>query len=71
MKLSKIAFQHPNLFFKLIYLKAQLLILKIKVRILSFKVFMLRLDEPKALTEDRRRAMLVDKFFERIKNAHG
>lgn len=53
---------------KLFYFKLQRAILGLKIRALSFKCFIFGLDENKALAEDRRRAVLVDKFFEKAKH---
>ncbi len=39
-----------------------------KIAAAGFKCRILRLDEPKALLEDRRRSVLIDQFFEKIKH---
>lgn len=50
------------------YFKAQRRILGLKIAAATLKCRVLRLDEPKVLLEDRRRAMFVDQFFEKMKH---
>jgi hypothetical protein len=50
------------------YFKTQRRILGLKIAAATLKCRVLRLDEPKVLLEDRRRAVFVDKFFEKMKH---
>ncbi len=70
LKRQHLAFKHPYLFMKLCIFRLKRFILGLKIRVLSFKCRLLGLNESKMLTQDRRRAMLVDKFFEMVKQSH-
>lgn len=51
-------------------LRLQLLRLRLRIAAGSLKCRLLGLDEGKVLTEDRRRAVLVDKFFKMFNESH-
>lgn len=56
------------LHFNLLKARAKRCVLGFKIGALSLKCRILRLNEPDSLLEDRRRAMLVDKFLQKIKH---
>lgn len=61
-------YRYLRMRFVLGYFRAQRLILGFQIAATAFKCRILRLDEPDSLLEDRRRAVLVDNFFEKIKH---
>jgi hypothetical protein len=52
----------------LLYFRLLRLALGFKIHVFAFKCFVLGFDEPKSLVEDRRRAVLVDEFFDKVKH---
>ncbi len=53
---------------KLLKFRFHRIVLGLKIRTAAFKYFVLGLDEPQSLTNDRRTAVLVDKFFKNLKH---
>ncbi len=51
----------------LLYLKLRRLELGLQIAVAALKCRLLGLQEPKLLTENRRRAVFVDQFFKRFK----
>ncbi len=70
LKSRHLAFQHPKLFLKLGIFRLKRFALGLKIGVLSLKCSLLGLNESKVLLEDRRRAVLVDKFFKKIEQSH-
>jgi len=70
LKPGHLAFQHPKLFFNLGVFRLKRFALGIQISALALKCRLFGLHEGKLLTENRRRAMLVDKFFKMIEQSH-
>lgn len=70
LKGRHLAFQHPKLFLKLGVFRLKRFVLGFNIGVLTLKCRLLGLNESKVLSENRRRAVLVDKFFKMIKQSH-
>jgi hypothetical protein len=70
VKSADLVFKHPDLFMKLCILRSKFRALRLKVAVLTLKFRVLSLDEPQVLTNDRRRAVLVDQLFKRLEQSH-
>ena len=70
LKRQHLAFQHPDLFLLLGIFRVKRFVLGLKIGVFSFKCRLLGLNESKVLTQDRRRAVLVDEFFKMLKQSH-
>jgi hypothetical protein len=70
LKHSHLAFQYPKLFLKLGVFRLKRFALGVNIRVLALKCGLLGLDESKVLSENRRRAVLVDEFFKMVEQSH-